>query len=218
MRAWRRSSCGHGTRLERVYPAVVDGQPSCRVGVVPDDGAARAAEHRCPDLGRAQPVHVHVREGSVRQPHRQVAPGRPGRPRSGSPTWAATADRGDVLGKHEVQDRQVMRREVPEDVDVGLHQAKVDPDRVDELDVAYLPAADELADALDSRGVAVRVVAHEHQAPSGARARPASLPRRRTGSAASPPVRACRPPGHCAQDRSGSRRVSRWRPRRRAGR
>ena len=57
-----------------------------------------------------------------------------------------------------------MRCEVPEDVDVGLHQAEVDPDRVDELDVAYFSAADELADALNGRGVAVRVIAHEHQA------------------------------------------------------
>src|SRR5215468_1992572 len=57
-----------------------------------------------------------------------------------------------------------MRPQIPEDIDVWLHQAKVDSDRVDELDVAYLTAADELADALNSRGVAVRVVAHEHQA------------------------------------------------------
>ena len=36
----------------------------------------------------------------------------------------------------EVEDRQVVRGQVPEDVDVGLDQAEVDPDRVDEQDVA----------------------------------------------------------------------------------
>ncbi len=32
-----------------------------------------------------------------------------------------------------------MRREVPQDVDVRLHQAKVDPDRVNELHLADCP-------------------------------------------------------------------------------
>ena len=56
-----------------------------------------------------------------------------------------------------------MRSEVPQDVHVGLHQAKIDPDRVDELNLAYFSAADKFADALHGRGVAVRVIAHEHQ-------------------------------------------------------
>ena len=102
-------------------------------------------------------------EGPVGQPHRQVRQAGPAGP-DGIADVGRHRDRGDIVGKHKVQDRQVMRCEVPEDVDVGLHQAKVDPDRVDELDVAYFPAADELADALNGRGVAVRVVAHEHQA------------------------------------------------------
>ena len=33
-------------------------------------------------------------------------------------------DRPDVLGQDEVEDRQVVRREVPEHVDVGLHEAR----------------------------------------------------------------------------------------------
>ena len=47
-------------------------------------------------------------------------------------------DRDHVVRQDEVQDRQVVRSEVPQHVDVGLHQAEVDPHRVDELDVADL--------------------------------------------------------------------------------
>ena len=57
-----------------------------------------------------------------------------------------------------------MRREVPEDVDVALDQAKVDPDRVEKLKLAEHPGAHELADALDRGRVAVGVVAHQHDA------------------------------------------------------
>ncbi len=58
-----------------------------------------------------------------------------------------------------------MRAEVPQHVDVGLHQPEVDPHRVDVLDVAELAAQHQLADLEHRRRVAVGVVAHQHQAP-----------------------------------------------------
>ena len=46
--------------------------------------------------------------------------------------------RAQPAGQDEVEDRQVVRGQVPEDVDVGLDQAEVDAHRVDEEDVAEL--------------------------------------------------------------------------------
>jgi hypothetical protein len=66
-----------------------------------------------------------------------------------------------------VEDRQVVRGEVPEHVDVPLHQPEVDPHRVEVVQVAEDAAVHQLADLGDRRRVAERVVAHEHQAPGG---------------------------------------------------
>src|SRR5690348_14824113 len=74
------------------------------------------------------------------------------------------SNRGDVVGEDEVEDRQVVRREVPHHVDVALDQAQVDAYRVDVVQLTQLAGVDQLADAGDRRGVAVRVVTHEHQA------------------------------------------------------
>ena len=45
-------------------------------------------------------------------------------------------ERAQAAGQDEVEDRQVVRREVPEHVHVGLDEAEVDPHRVDEQDLA----------------------------------------------------------------------------------
>ncbi len=63
--------------------------------------------------------------------------------------------------QHDVEDRQVVRREIPEHVDVALHQPQVDPHGVDVVDLPQRAAAHEVADAPDHRRVAVGVVAHE---------------------------------------------------------
>src|ERR1035441_10126769 len=88
-------------------------------------------------------------------------------------------DWSDVLGKDEVKYRQIVWSEIPENVYIWLHEAEIDADRINELDLANLPAPDELADSLHCRGVAVRVIAHEHQAgPAGERGQLLSLSHR----------------------------------------
>ena len=49
---------------------------------------------------------------------------------------------GDAVRQQVVQDREVVGSQVPQHVDVGLHETEVDPYGVDELDVAERPAAD----------------------------------------------------------------------------
>ena len=77
----------------------------------------------------------------------------------------ALTDTGRTSGGQDVvDDRQVVRGEVPQHVDVGLDEAEVDAHGVEVLDVADVAAVDELADVLHGRRVAVRVVAHQHEA------------------------------------------------------
>ena len=104
-----------------------------------------------------------VGDGAPRQGHGQVPDAGPAGSEGVRPMG------GDRLGpkasgQHVVQDGQVVRGEVPEDVDVGLHQPQVDPDGVDEEDLADQAVGDHLGDPLHGRGVAVRVVAHQDQA------------------------------------------------------
>jgi len=73
-------------------------------------------------------------------------------------------DRLDAGRQHEVHDRHIVRRQVPQHVDVRLHQPEVDPDRVDETQLAELALADGLPHPGRRRGVAVGVVAHQRQA------------------------------------------------------
>ena len=111
----------------QVDAAVVDAQPLLRVEVVPDEGALRAADHHLADLGRAEPVDVDVGDGAAGERHRQVADARLARAER-----IGTVRRHrlgvQAAGKDEVEDRQVVGREVPEHVDVGLDQAEVDAD------------------------------------------------------------------------------------------
>lgn len=50
----------------------------------------------------------------------------------------------------------------PEHVDIGLHQTKVDPDRVDVENIAQHPVGDGVANRGDGGRVAEGVVDHQH--------------------------------------------------------
>ena len=155
---------------------------------------ARAADDRGADLGGAQPVDVDVGERAVRQRQRQVAhAGAPGADRVGA--VRRHRDRTQILGQDEVEDREVVRREVPEHVDVGLHQPEVDAHRVDVLDVAELAAIGR------ARGSAARPACSSRCGRTSARGRVLCGQvdqlrglRRAMRRAASRPARACPPP------------------------
>ena len=121
--------------LDEVHAAVVDAEPLLRVQVVPDQGPLAAADHHLADLGRAEPVDVDVRHGAVGQGQGQVADaGLAGAERVRA--LGGDAERRQPAGQDVVEDRQVVRGQVPEDVDVGLDQPEVDAHRVDEEDLA----------------------------------------------------------------------------------
>ena len=100
----------------------------------------------------AQPVDVHVCDRAARQLQRQVGHAvLAGTDRVGA--VRGDGDRPQAVGKHVVQDRQVVRGEVPQHVDVALDEPEVDPHRVEELDVAERPVGDDRACRYSTAGV-----------------------------------------------------------------
>ncbi len=71
-------------------------------------------------------------------------------------------DASGVSLQHVVDDGQIVRREVPHDVDVVLEQPQVDPDAVDVIQFAKLPAGNDLLDEPDGVAEEISVVDHEH--------------------------------------------------------
>src|SRR4029453_1122777 len=154
---------GAGRRAGQVDALVVHAEALGRVGVVPDGDASGTADDGGPDLGRAEPVDVDVGDATAGQGQGEVADTGVAHADGVGPLGA---DRlGQLaLGQQEVEDRQVVGGQVPEDVDVRLDEAEVDADRVEVLQVAQGAVVDKLAELTHRRGVAVGVVAHQHQA------------------------------------------------------
>jgi hypothetical protein len=82
----------------------------------------------------------------------------------------AAAQRAHVRGplvEPVVEDREVVRAEVPDDADVGLVEAEVDPARGDEVELAEHAALDQVPDRDDGRAVEEGMAGHQHQVPIG---------------------------------------------------
>ncbi len=103
-----------------------------------------------------------VRDGPARERQGQVSDAGASGPDRVSAV-RRDGQRPTLLWQDVVEDRQVMWREIPEHVDVGLHQPEVDADGVDVLDVSEVTCHHEVPHALHRRGVAVGVVRHEDQ-------------------------------------------------------
>ena len=83
---------------------------------------------------------------------------------------AAAAQRGNSrrrLAKPVLQDRKVVRAEIPDDAHIGLMQAEIHTARRDEVDVAELTRPDQLLDRHDRRAVEERMPGHEDEAETG---------------------------------------------------
>ena len=127
--------------------------------IVVHDHLAAAANQRPPKLDRRQPVHVHVRDGRILEKERQVGH-----------VLRLAADMSSASGRHRawldrhhvVHDREIMDRQIPNDVDVGLEDTQVDPRAVDVEDLAQVPGLHQIADLVHRAGVHERVTDHEH--------------------------------------------------------
>src|SRR5205085_10436908 len=123
-----------------------------------DDHATAAGDERAADFDGREPVEVEVGDervveaeldvGDVLQARLDVATARSHQARGPPPD--------DV-----VHDREVVRREVPDDVEVVLEEAEVDAHGVEVEQVADLPGRDDLLDAAHRARVDEGVVNHQ---------------------------------------------------------
>src|SRR5262249_33730462 len=71
---------------------------------------------------------------------------------------------GDAAGleaQNVIDNGQVVRRQVPDHVDVALKEAQVDANAIDVIEIAQLAVVDKLLDAADSVVKQVSVIDHE---------------------------------------------------------
>src|SRR5581483_4650280 len=132
-----------------------------RRDVVVDHHLLAADDRHPPHLARAEPADVDVRDRRLIVLEDQeadvvdavlevvVAVAADGRRRAAEPV---------------VDDRHVVRREVPDRVDVAADPAEVQALRVDVVELAELVALEQAADVLDGRAEAERVPGHQDEA------------------------------------------------------
>ena len=128
--------------------------------VVVDDHLAAADDGHPPHLFRAEPGELDVRDGEVVLEHDE---GKVGYARLQVVVGVAV-DRDRLDAEPVLDDRNVVRAEVPDRVDVGAHAAEVEPLRVDVVDLAQLAAAHQLVHVLDCRAEAEGVADHQREA------------------------------------------------------
>ena len=78
-------------------------------------------------------------------------------------TDAGRRDGARLKTEHEIDDGQIVNREIPEDVHVVLKQPEVHTHRVVVIDLAELAARHERGDLADGAGVDERVIHHQGQ-------------------------------------------------------
>src|ERR1700682_3893556 len=77
---------------------------------------------------------------------------------------ASGANRVRLAVNHEIHDRKVVRRQVPNHVDVILEQPEIDPGRIEVQQVAEFSAVDYLFDLAHGAGIDEGVVHHQYAA------------------------------------------------------
>ncbi len=143
--------------------------------VVVDDHLLGADDRRPAQLARREPRELDVgdRPGREAQVDERDVGG------SGDDAGARQGrDLGRRLAEPVAEDREVVRGQVPDDADVRLVQAEVDPAHGDEVDLAELARLDQLLHAHDRGAVDERVARHQDEPAPIRREREVSCGRR----------------------------------------
>ena len=141
-----------------VHALVVDLNLRERVEIIVDQHLLRADHADLADLERIDPAHVDHRAGvvaAVEGDERRVLDLR---------VQQLHADRADALGLQAggvEDDREIVRGEVPDDVDVALENAQVQPGAVDVEHIAQHAALDDLFHLVDAGRILEGVVHHQ---------------------------------------------------------
>ncbi len=138
--------------------AVVDLDLLGRVQIVENQALARSGEDHLPKLHRRQPIHMEVGHHPVAVIHVDISDVLDVR------VGVSASPGGDaprLVIEHIIDNRQIMRRQIPDDIDIVLKKPEVDADRVHVIEVAQFSVFDQLLDAPHGRVEEVRVIDHE---------------------------------------------------------
>src|SRR5919204_149264 len=141
-----------------VDAGVVDRDLVCHVVV--DDHLAAPDDRHPTHLARAEPAHLDVRDREVVLEHHERQVRDPG-----LQIVVSVAVHRDRAGVEPVlDDRDVVRREVPDRIDVAANATEVEPLRVDVVDLPELALPQQLAHVLHGRAEAEGVPHHQDEA------------------------------------------------------
>src|SRR5207244_7589997 len=129
-----------------------------RFDVVVENHLARAGNQRTTNLDGRQPVKMKMRNEVIRKFHDEISDVLDAR------LDVATAQRADAnrLALDQIiHDQKIVRRQIPEHIDVALKQAEINPDRIEVQQIAELAARNDLLDLSHRTGVHESVIDHK---------------------------------------------------------
>src|SRR5206468_6319416 len=142
------------------YPCVVDADLFACPQIVIYDHASRADDSHFANLPRLEPAALNGRKALAREGERHVCHVLYSR-RNMSVSLAV--DRGGKFVKNMENDRDVVRRQVPGDIDVLLEQSQVETPTINIADLAQISGLNTLGNLLHRRRVEKRVIEHQDQ-------------------------------------------------------
>ena len=140
---------------------VVDAHLLGRLDVVVDDHAAAAGDERAADFDGREPVEVEVCDQRVVEAQLDVCDVLDA---GFNVATARSRQRRGRAPDDVVHDREVVRGQVPDDVDVALEEAEVDSDGVEVEQVSYTAVGDDLFYLANSARVDEGVIHHQREA------------------------------------------------------
>ena len=143
--------------------------------VVEDRHAAAATQHGAAYLHRGQPIGMHMRQQAIGITHGQVGHIRRARAGSGvgvkvNLAETAGADGAHLLSWHahqEIEDRQVVHRQIPKHIDIGAKTPQVRAHRLVVMQAPQAALVDQAAQVLHSGCIDIGMIHHQHQVPFG---------------------------------------------------
>src|SRR4029450_3741227 len=139
------------------YPCIVDADFLACPQIVIHDHASRTDDSHFANFPRLEPAALDGCEAFTREGERHVSHVLYSRCDMG--VTLAVNSRGKFIENME-NDRDVVRRQIPRDVDVLLEKSQIETPEIDVTDFAEISGLDDLGNLLDRRGIEKSVIEH----------------------------------------------------------
>src|SRR4029450_892829 len=142
------------------YPCIVDADLFACPPIVIDNHASRTDDRHFANLPRLEPAALDGREALTRERERYVShvlySGR-------NVSVPLTVNRGRKFIQNMENDRDVVWRQIPRDINVLLEQAQIETPAIDITELAQISGLSDLGNLLHGRRVEKGVIEHQNQ-------------------------------------------------------